>query len=138
MMIRRFASVLFGMIAIAMLSFPASAQGMDSKEILATVAFEFYVGDTPFPSGSYSFSARNIGADGVMMRRSDDQSTTTVSIVTRLARREGPAQAPKSNLVFDKVGERRFLSEVWMPGRDGYLVRAKADNHEHVLVDAVK
>jgi hypothetical protein len=41
-------------------------------------------------------------------------------------------------LVFDKVGDRHYLSEVWMPGLDGFLLQARAEQHSHRLVKGKK
>jgi hypothetical protein len=38
--------------------------------------------------------------------------------------------------VFDRVGDERFLSEVWLPGEDGYLVRGTAAQHQHDIVNS--
>ena len=57
---RRFVSMVLGAAVAALASIPASAQGMDGKEIVANVAFAFYIGDTSFPAGSYNVSAKNI------------------------------------------------------------------------------
>lgn len=40
------------------------------------------------------------------------------------------------HIVFDKIGERYFLSEVWLPGADGYLLHATNEKHTHQHVKA--
>ena len=79
----------------------------------------------------------NIGADNVMIRPSGGKDTTTVPVITRLTQRVGSAQATATSLVFDTVGDRSYLSEVWIPGREGYLVRATTEAHEHALAGSV-
>jgi len=135
---RCFVSMVLGMALAAFLSLPASAQGMDKKEVFATVSFGFYVGDTSFPAGSYVISAANIGAESVSIRPSAGKDATTVPVITRLARQPGEAKAKSTDLVFDTVGDKKYLSEVWIAGREGYLVRATKEAHEHVLVNATK
>jgi hypothetical protein len=39
-------------------------------------------------------------------------------------------------VVFDKVGEQRFLSEIWIPGQDGLQVRGTTQAHKHESVGA--
>ena len=135
---RRTVSVVLGVAVAALASIPASAQGMDGKEIVANVAFAFYIGETPFPAGSYNISAMNIGADNVMIRPSDAKETTTLPVITRLAQRAGSSpQATTTSLVFDNVGDRSYLSEVWIPGREGYLVRARTETNQQALADPV-
>jgi hypothetical protein len=138
MTVRSFVSMVVGVAAAATFSVAGNAKGMDTTEVVATVAFEFYVGETSFPAGSYTISAANIGAESVMLRPSAGKDVTTVAVITRLAQRGRSARTTDSNLVFDKVGDRSVLSEVWIPGRDGYLVRGTAEAHKEALVNSVK
>lgn len=133
---RRWVPMVFGLAVAATLPVAASEQGMNSTEIVASVAFEFNVGETTFPAGSYTISARDIGAETVEIRPSRSKDITTVPVITRLAQRARSAKKVASSLVFDKVGDTRYLSEVWIPGREGYLVRGTTEGHEHVLVDS--
>jgi hypothetical protein len=57
-------------------------------------------------------------------------------VITRLGATEPPAA--EARLVFDKVGAVSYLSELWMPGSDGYLVHAAKGKHTHVSVKATK
>lgn len=134
---RHFLSVLLGAALATIVSVPARAQNLTAKEIVANVDFEFYVGETAFPAGSYTISARNIGAESVTIRPSGGKNVTSVAVITRIAQRQGSAPTNPSNLVFDKVGDRSLLSEVWIPGGDGYLVRGTAEEHQRVVVNSV-
>ncbi len=103
----------------------------------ATMSFEtpfaFRVGGQTYQPGTYS------------LRISDDQTNFTVGpakgpehvslFVSRLGEPEAMADA---RLVFDKVGEQYYLSEVWMPGQEGYLVYAAREKHTHVKVKLSK
>jgi hypothetical protein len=40
-----------------------------------------------------------------------------------------------SHIVFDKVGEVYTLSEVWIPGTDGWLLFSTKGKHEHKTID---
>ncbi len=37
-------------------------------------------------------------------------------------------------LVFDKIGTKLELSEVWLPNQDGFLLLATKGRHEHAVV----
>lgn len=52
--------------------------------------------------------------------------------ITRLAAPE-PASS-ETRLGFDKVGDIYYLSEVWLPGDDGFLVYAAKETHTHRTV----
>jgi hypothetical protein len=53
-----------------------------------------------------------------------------LTAITRLARQHMD-DAPQASFVFDKVGEQRTLTEVWLPDQDGYLVDSTTAEHEH-------
>jgi hypothetical protein len=60
--------------------------------------------------------------------------TTRVPIVTRLA--AGMHTTPKnSHVVFDKIGDIRYLSELWTPGVDGFMLGSPKGKHEHEIID---
>jgi hypothetical protein len=55
-------------------------------------------------------------------------------VVTRLSPRTGE----EAEVVFDVVGTDHYLSEVYMPGFDGYLLKAAESQHTHMKVKAKK
>lgn len=97
------------------------------------VPFAFRAGETELAAGTYKILARNEkGATTIKLE--GPAGSSEVAVVTRLARTT--AAAANANLVFDMVDGTRRLSEVWIPGEDGYLVRgnlAEAE-HEHVIL----
>jgi hypothetical protein len=58
------------------------------------------------------------------------------AVITRLAKPEVALVEPK--VIFDKVGDKYTLSEVWLPGRDGFLLTGTKAPHTHHAVKAVK
>ncbi len=40
-----------------------------------------------------------------------------------------------AHLVFDKVGDTYLLSELWIPGEDGYLLQITKGAHEHIVLN---
>jgi hypothetical protein len=59
-----------------------------------------------------------------------------VPVLTLLSRRGAALEEPE--LVFDQVGNTYFLSEVWMPEYDGFLVRATKGAHQHNVIKGQK
>lgn len=39
-----------------------------------------------------------------------------------------------AGLVFDVVGDKNVLSEIWIPGVDGYLIQVSKGHHTHKVV----
>lgn len=96
------------------------------------VPFEFRVGDTELAAGTYRILARRENG-GLVIKIEGSAGGAEVPVMTRLARTT--ASAVDTNLVFDSVDGKRRLSEVWMPGEDGYLLHGNLAEveHEHVI-----
>jgi mono/diheme cytochrome c family protein len=87
------------------------------------VPYAFKFGSNLLPAGSYTFAVDRSwltveAGDGKILRE---------NIITRLS---GPAELIRSGyLIFDKAESNRTLSEVWMPGTDGILLRTIPKDH---------
>lgn len=132
-----------GIVSMSVLSFlvflagPSPVLAGGSRDEIATkISFEFSVGDRSFPAGSYRISRRSPNAPTLTIRPEAGGEAVQVSVITRLAQRGNSAD--DSNLVFDKVGDKRYLTEVWMPGQDGFLLKGATETaeHAHVIVPA--
>jgi hypothetical protein len=133
-MSRRFLTVfVVTFIAILATSLPSHAQGSDST-ISSKIPFEFMVGDKAFPAGDYRFVYQPRAVPALQIQGADGKHHAGLTVIARLAKmHEG--DAPKASFVFDKVGEKHYLSEIWMPGQDGYLVHASKNETGHDVVD---
>lgn len=94
----------------------ANAQIDTGVTIRGDVPFTFMVGDTTLPAGKYEIRALD-DMPGVLELRSVNGLTAVVfdaeNVVAKLN------QIPtKTELVFDKVGDKYFLSQVWVAGGD--------------------
>jgi hypothetical protein len=103
-----------------------------STVINVKVPFNFMVDQKEMPAGDYKFRMRDDGSSSLSTRESG--SYQRLKIITRLARMDSN-QLAGSRLVFDTVGDKKFLSEVWPSGtEDGYLVYAQKGKHGHDIV----
>jgi hypothetical protein len=93
------------------------------------VPFDFNVQGATLPSGSYTLIADGANNDEVVLQSSSGD-VTQLPVVTRLA----DNGRNKAYLVFDKDGGDRFLSEIHMPGKDGYAIQGASGTHEHMTV----
>ena len=92
------------------------------------VPFEFTAGGQSLNAGSYRILERSENGETTINLESG-AGKAQVPVLTRLARTgQSPAEA---KLVFDTTDGKRALSEVWLPGEDGYLVRGNLAEHEH-------
>jgi len=108
--------------AIAVGGAVAQAQTADVQ-----IGFAFQAGGKTLPAGKYNVSVSVNGQ--VVVRGSGGQ--VTMLAITRLGRLNGSANP---ELVFDRVGDTVTLSEIWMPGEDGFLLAGTKEMHTHALV----
>lgn len=100
--------------------------------ISAKVDFPFSVAGTVLPAGVYNFTLNESGA--AFRVQGEGTNGAQAMLITRLAG-EIHSTPIDSHLVFDKVGDSYFLSEIWIYGEDGYLVLATQSVHTHKLID---
>jgi len=103
-----------------------------SKPLVLNAEFEFSAGGKTFPIGQYTLTHEEKSNRVVITGKSG--AVTQLEIQTVLAR---DSSSTPSRVVFDKVGNNRFLSEVWFRDQDGYLLvgsTSKDHTHETVIV----
>ena len=59
-----------------------------------------------------------------------------VPVITRLAAPATPMAEPK--VIFDQRGDKYWVSEVWFPDRDGFLLYGTKGAHTHKAVKGEK
>jgi len=137
---RAFAVVALFALSVLAASLPAHAQ-TPRATIISNIAFGFFVGDKPFPAGEYRIQMGEKKYDNpphrmpaLRLQSADGKLVASLEPITRLARQH-MGDAPKASLVFDKVGDKHYLSEVWVADEDGFLLRGTEEEHQHDIVD---
>jgi hypothetical protein len=98
------------------------------------IPFKFFFGGKPFEPGEYAVSNPASAPKFISLQALKGKSGHQVAIITRLdATHEG---SKAQRLVFDTVGEEKHLSEVWLPGKDGFLILGTPQEHHHQVVTA--
>lgn len=97
------------MLALGLLG--ATAGSAQSSQLEAQVPFNFMAGAVTHPAGKCAISATAYPSV-LMVRCEGDNYGTFVS--TMAAERSGTGREGK--LVFNRYGERYFLSQIWAPG----------------------
>ena len=93
-----------------------------------TLEFAFSAAGQELPAGRYSLEAQP--GRVVVRLESGKASPVLLPVITRLGRHDNDAEP---ELIFDKVGGKLHLSELWLPGSDGYLLLATASEHDHAV-----
>ena len=99
------------------------------------VPFKFNLADKAYPAATY-FIRYDGATDTVEFLGNGKNMLARTKVITKLALAPGARSDGKVRLVFDQVGEERYLSEVWMPGAEGLLLRATSERHKHETVDS--
>jgi hypothetical protein len=88
----------------------AKAQALAEGSIKADVPFAFIVGKKMFPAGKYTLKLADDTNPGVLEIRNDNRRGTILFGAETAQAKENPRQ---TELVFDKIGDQYFLSEIW-------------------------
>jgi mono/diheme cytochrome c family protein len=88
------------------------------------IPYRFVVGTRSLPAGGYTFS---VDKSGLLFVKSDKGEEVHGNIITRIV---GPAQLLRhGSLIFYTSEAGRVLSEVWLPGVDGLLLKSVPNDH---------
>jgi len=133
---------LIAVLSLGLLSFLFNATvAYTQSELRANVPFGFKVGNAQMPAGSYRINS-NRGNNTITL---SDGKSAAVSLVRPVYPATG---SPR--LVFHRVGNNYFLSEIWGPAGDGGLtlptstlgkelqIAAGRSNNGETIVVAVK
>lgn len=124
----------------ALALYPSKAEAQVTGEISVNIPFQFHAGNAKLPAGEYRIHVLDDSDLNVMEIVSTDGST---SALFQVQAKEAGATEEKSELVFNKYGNRYFLSEVLEQGNDSSsevlksayekkLGQAAAEAQEHV------
>ncbi len=115
-----------------LLSFAPTAFAQDKLEV--NIPFSYIVGRQTLPAGKYEFkvdySGSTISIADLSTRRSEMANFLSTLDETNQSDASGP------HVVFDKVGNTYWLSQLWLPGQGGILVYETKGEHTHHTVQA--
>ncbi len=106
-----------------------AAQAQVADPVVADIPFGFTVRDTTFPAGEYTIKRLDSVDTGVMEIRSADGNETLIFLVGSVKAKKEPNQ---TELVFDRVGDQYFLSEIFEAEND-YGVELRKSRTERKL-----
>ncbi len=116
-----FAALLLAVFALAV------AYG-DIWAIKGNIPFQFTAAGKVLPAGDYTLVP---DLDNQLVRVEPSKGTgVALPVITRIAAGVH-STATDAHAVFDKVGNTYFLSEIWLPNEDGFLVHVTKGPHQH-------
>jgi len=116
---------------------PSSAYVIGEEAILANVPFPFEAGSRSLPPGIYRLGHRVGPFASVMLSSPDGKVRVPLLALERPERTHSPG-APAAGIVFDKIGDRHVLAEVWLTGLSGFRLRTTKTHPVQVTVDAIE
>lgn len=115
----------------ALASRPAHA--FDDGLIRVHVPFEFHIAKTTFPSGDYVIRAAP-GPDPTVLEIRQDDGKAAMFFMTE--RGETSPSTDTTRLVFDDVGQEKFLHAILVPGADGNVLEVSAQEKRAAVAAA--
>lgn len=110
--------VLVGSMAVA-----AQAQTGSRTQLVASIPFQFNVGDQTMPAGEYTVSQVNPSSDHAVLRlRGKDGSRTVMIQMNSVIAKANEG----SRLVFNHIGDEYYFSQAWVSGEDTGWQASKA------------
>ena len=128
--------VLSSLAVTALFVLAASAIGLAQEQTaMFKVGFPFVVEGKTMPAGDYEI---RVSEDRTILTLLGEPKGKGVffGAITRLAA-QGTAEGD-TRVIFDKVGDTCYLSEVWLPGEDGFLIYAAKEKHSHQAITGQK
>ena len=114
--------------AALVVAFVAGAALAYAQQATVDIGFPFVVAGKDMAAGKYTI---DVTAAGPVVLRGTASTLGLMTVITLLGRHD---KDPDPELVFDKIGGKFFLSEVWLPGKDSCLLLGTKERHEHAVV----
>ena len=105
----------------------ATANAQSAQSVDANVPFNFTVGDETYAAGTYKLQVLSDTAGGSIIRINDDKGNVLRTVV---ATQNGAAAVEKSELVFERRGNDRYLVGISLPERGLRLAGSKKERTE--------
>ena len=118
--------------ALLLVAHPSTSRAQDVMFI--TADFPFVVQGQTMPPGTYVLRLSPEMTEFTLTRSDGAASDPDVAVktMTRLASMQPPRG--EAHVTFDHRGDTYYLSEIWMPDQDGWLVYATRGARSHAMV----
>jgi hypothetical protein len=126
---KKTALTLVGALSLLLVAGSAFAQ---SNEVRANVPFDFVVNKTTMPAGTYQIvNGGTLGSETIAIRGMNIKASKLVTT----SGEESSEPSAKTKLVFHRLGDRYFLSQIWVEGSDRVRQLPKSQLESEVAMD---
>jgi hypothetical protein len=117
---------------LALVVMGAAAQGSHK----VSVPFKFMINNVSYEAGTYYLNPQ-MGGARIEIRDERQKPMAQLAVLGRLTAKANAEKGKGTRLVFDETaGQVRHLSEIWIAGNDGFVVRTTSEKHAHVTAPA--
>jgi hypothetical protein len=113
-------------VALALLAGGRSAYAQERYEF--NIPFSFMANGKNLPAGDYFLYADDVQQVLTVESKTVKANIVALPIETRIAEIRPQAEA---ELVFDKLNDKSYVSELLAPGQDGYVLLVTKPKHTH-------
>lgn len=108
-------SVYIALGALVLMAATTSAFALEGEQLTAKIPFQFTVNEKVMPAGTYDILYADPTDETSMAVRASNGTAEDTFFVEDAA---APGGAAKTELVFDEIGTRHFLRQIWVAGED--------------------
>ena len=123
---KQFVGVVVGAVVLGL----AASLAWAAASATVQIGFSFTVKGKEFPAGRYEFRPEGPNQNHLTIRNLDTGETQVLPVLTRLA----DTGSAKAQIAFDITDGKHYLSEVHIPGTDGYAFQGASGQHSHAIV----
>jgi hypothetical protein len=112
---KRYAFKVLALSSLLVLLVGGMVYAQAEPRIIANIPFAFIAGDKTLPAGEYTIDRPNANEPDLLLIRSADKHVAFFLNAQNVEARQTPS---KTELVFNEIGNKYFLSQIWMAGDD--------------------
>jgi hypothetical protein len=109
------------------------AVAQTANQLNFAASFPFYVGGKLMPAGSYQIRTGS-NLNELIVSSADGKQSSMIGVITRIS----ASGEDRDSVVFDVVGNDHYLSEIYIQGEDGFMVKSTSERHTHTRVQSKK
>jgi hypothetical protein len=118
--------------ALSLLLVAGSAFAQSNTEVRVNVPFDFVINKTTMPAGQYQII--KVGTEGTDTIAVRGMNVKAVKMVNT-NRDQASKSSDSTKLVFHRLGDRYFLSQIWVEGSDRVRELPKSQLESEVALD---
>jgi hypothetical protein len=112
---KRYAFKVLALSSLLVLLVGGMVDAQAEPRIIANIPFAFIAGNKTLPAGEYTIDRPNSNDPDLLFVRSTDKHVSFFLNAQNVEARKTPN---RTELVFNEIGDKYFLSQIWMAGED--------------------